>query len=174
MEMIPKLTLLTEQHRGLIFELTEARYRVGRSPEAELTVNDGTISGFHCEIVVDDEGGYWVIDEGMSTNGTRINGEIATNQVLKNADILQMGSVECMYECDDDAASLDTGTDHRIEIEEDTLVANTKTRNLAPGAFQESGKSLGKGMKIGIWCLVVVAVGLIALLIRALMAPSGP
>ena len=173
MDVIPKLTVLTEQHRGLIFELNGECHRIGRSEEAEITIPDATVSGFHCELVLNEAGGYTLVDEGQSTNGTRINGTLVSNQELVNADILQVGSVECMYECDSDTSTLETGTDHQIPLDENTIEVNRKTKNLAPEKLRDGNSSMGTHIKVVIWCLAVVGIGLLAWLILTLISPSG-
>ena len=46
---------------------------VGRIPENDVVIaDDFSISRIHCEFILDDEGGYWVVDLN-STNGTYIN-----------------------------------------------------------------------------------------------------
>ncbi len=98
----PKLIVLSEQLRGKSFELTEESYTVGRTEACAVCVADPTVSGHHCTLVRLDDGGYAVRDEG-STNGTRVNGvriEGDTLQPLVHSDILQVGSIEMLFDCE--------------------------------------------------------------------------
>lgn len=96
-EKPPKLIVLSEPARGKTLNLDSESVRIGRSDEADLTIVDGTISGIHCELVRDEDGDYKVTDLG-STNGIRINGERLTEGKLKNADMLQVGEIEILYD----------------------------------------------------------------------------
>ena len=99
---IPKLIVLSEQLRGQAFELTQAQHTIGRTDERDICIVDATISGHHCSLVMVDDGTYVAQDEN-STNGTRLNGtrlEAGNPQPLANGDILQVGSVEMLFDCD--------------------------------------------------------------------------
>ena len=156
----PKLIILSEQLRGQTFELTGEKYGIGRSEEMEICIVDQTVSGMHCELVRNDEGGYTAVDEGYSTNGTRINGMLITRQPMVNSDILQVGGIECMYDCDSDAPSSVISTQTQIRIDDETIDANTRT-NLAPEKLQGGESPMVKlFFRIFIGLLVLVVIGL--------------
>ena len=92
-----KLIVLSDPARGKSFELTESFIRIGRSEEAEVSIVDGTISGIHCELLLQEDGNYLAKDLG-STNGSRINGDKFTEKTLVNSDILQVGEIEILYD----------------------------------------------------------------------------
>jgi len=67
-------------------------FRVGRSPDCELTLSNRSVSGFHAKIV-DEDGGLWLHDE-ASTNGTFVNGMRITDKILlKDGDTVQFAAV---------------------------------------------------------------------------------
>ncbi|OVE78204.1 hypothetical protein BVX99_00410 [bacterium F16] len=168
----PKLIILSEQLRGQTFELTGERYGIGRSEEMEICIVDQTVSGRHCELVRNDEGGYTAVDEGYSTNGTRINGMLVTRQAMVNSDILQVGGIECMYDCDSDAPSSVISTQTQIRIDDETIDANTRT-NLAPAQLQGGENPMVKVFfRIFIGILVLTVIGLAVWL--GLMLLSSP
>jgi pSer/pThr/pTyr-binding forkhead associated (FHA) protein len=116
----PKLIVLSEQLRGQAFELTEESYTVGRTEACDVCVPDPTISGHHCTLVRLSNGNYGVRDEG-STNGTRVNGvrmEGEEAQPLVHSDILQVGSVEMLFDCE--SMRTDGGTTQTVINLEDT------------------------------------------------------
>lgn len=73
--------------RGNIFHITGPVFRIGRNYDNDLVVNEATVSGFHAEILCDDEG-YTIRD--LSTNGTFINDNFheAKNTRLKDGDLI--------------------------------------------------------------------------------------
>ena len=110
----PKLTVLSEQLRGKSFELTEETCTVGRTEACAVCIPDPTISGHHCMLVRQSNGSYGVRDEG-STNGTRVNGvkmEGEDVQPLVHSDILQVGGVEMLFDCE--STRTDGGTTQTV------------------------------------------------------------
>jgi pSer/pThr/pTyr-binding forkhead associated (FHA) protein len=116
----PKLIILSEQLRGQSFELSEEAYTVGRTEACGVCVPDPTISGHHCTLVRLSNGSYGVRDEG-STNGTRVNGvklEGEDVQPLVHSDILQVGGVEMLFDCE--SMRTDGGTTQTVIMLKDT------------------------------------------------------
>lgn len=175
MAVSPKIIILSEQLRGQSYVLTNEQYAIGRTEDCDICVPDPTISGHHATLVRLEEGEYAARDEG-STNGTRVNGvklEPGELQKLSNTDILQVGGVEMLFDCD---ISKITGSTTQTVINlEDT------TGELAVSGMQNLGGNLGRkkgGLHrenrrimvvilavIGVLALAAV-VGLIALLLN--------
>lgn len=84
-----KLEVAEGPDRGKIIRLSGVRCVVGRSPECDLALKDHSTSRRHVELVVDDEG-VLLRDLG-SGNGTRVNGEQATEQRLVHGDEIFLG-----------------------------------------------------------------------------------
>lgn len=95
----PKIMILSEQHRGKTFELTKDLYTVGRIEERDICIPDPTISTYHGSFVKN--GNTYILKDNNSTNGSRVNNEPILEQELKNSDIIQLGDVEMLYECED-------------------------------------------------------------------------
>jgi hypothetical protein len=71
---------------------------VGRRPEVDLSIPwDSEVSGLHAEL--HHLGGEWaVIDDGLSTNGTYVNGErIQGRQRLRDGDRIRVGKTVLAY-----------------------------------------------------------------------------
>ena len=92
-----RLLGLSPQLRGQIWGLTRDKYVIGRVESCDICISDSTISSRHCTLTQGADGMYVLQDEG-STNGCRVNGTKVTNQSLANGDIVQVGSIELMYD----------------------------------------------------------------------------
>ena len=84
-----KLEVIDGPDAGKVIRLAGVRCVVGRSPECDLSLKDHSASRRHVELVVDDEG-VMLRDLG-SGNGTRVNGEKATEQRLVHGDEISLG-----------------------------------------------------------------------------------
>ncbi len=74
---------------------------MGRSPQMDLSIPwDGEISGLHAELQC--LGGEWaLVDDGLSTNGTHVNGRrIAGRLRLRNGDLVRLGRTTLAYSAD--------------------------------------------------------------------------
>lgn len=94
-----KLILLSDQLRGKSFELTKGRYSCGRFEKHDICIKDPTISLHHCDFIRD--GNSYIVSDCGSTNGTRINNVPITEQKLWDSDIVQIGRIEILFDCND-------------------------------------------------------------------------
>ena len=111
----PKLIVLSEKLRGKTFELTKDVQSAGRTEDKDICIKDPTISSHHCDFVKTEKS--YILRDNQSTNGTRVNNVPITEQELKNSDILQLGGVEILYDCDDDTATSVTRTQTGIDLD---------------------------------------------------------
>jgi len=157
----PRLIILSEQLRGQRFELTEDLYTCGRVKDRDICIPDPTISTHHCDFVKRD-GTYVLVDHG-STNGTRVNNIPITEQALQNTDILQIGGIEILFDCDDKSMSGLVKTTTNISLDGADLGVNTvcNIENLDP--FKKNGKT-SKSNKLFMAVVIVMIVLVIALL----------
>lgn len=65
------------------------RLRIGRDPGVEIFVDDPNVSRTHCEVRV--EGGKLLLKDSRSLNGTRLNGRLVSDAVLKADDHIELG-----------------------------------------------------------------------------------
>ena len=113
----PRLMVLSEKFRGMIFELKEDSMSAGRNDQRDICIKDPSLSSYHCDFIHTEEG-YFVCDRD-STNGTRLNNvplEAEVMTPLKNSDLLQLGSVEVMFEYDDGSAPAVSRTETGIDL----------------------------------------------------------
>ena len=113
----PKLMVLSEKFRGMVFELKEDSVSVGRNDQRDICIKDPSMSSYHCDFI-HTEDGYFICDRD-STNGTRLNNVPLTPDEmypLKNSDLLQLGRVEVMFDYDDGSVSSVSRTETGIDL----------------------------------------------------------
>jgi pSer/pThr/pTyr-binding forkhead associated (FHA) protein len=170
---IPRIIVLSEVMRGKTFELTGDSYKIGRTEDNEVCVPDGTISSFHCEIVKDEDG--YIAKDQNSTNGTRINGIKITEQRLCNSDILQVGGIEILYDCEDKANTTSITTQTAIDLENSagTLMAESMSNidptkdGSAPGVSNKP-----KRLFMLIIVILVIVVGVLFFMLYSKLFPN--
>lgn len=65
--------------------------RIGRSPENDVVVSDGSVSRIHLEIVKTDNG-IFLMKDLNSRNGTYVNGRREKETTLHETDIIRIGN----------------------------------------------------------------------------------
>jgi diguanylate cyclase (GGDEF)-like protein len=74
--------------RGRRFVVGEGPFVIGRSPEANLVINDERVSRQHATIVCEDD--EWRIRDGASRNGTFLNEARITDEPLRDRDRIRI------------------------------------------------------------------------------------
>ena len=80
---------------GEVFNVSGERMTIGRSPEAEIFLDDVTVSRNHALLVRRRDGLY--IDDLGSLNGTYVNRRRIESHKLTNGDELQVGKYKLTY-----------------------------------------------------------------------------
>ena len=156
----PKLIILSEQLRGQRFELTENLYSCGRVQDRDICIVDPTISTHHCDFILRDDS-YVLIDRG-STNGTRVNNIPITEQTLQNTDILQIGGIEILYDCDDKSMTSVIKTQTGINLGDEMGVSTVnRMDNFSP--FKDGSKG-GKSNKLIVGFVIMLVLLVVILL----------
>ena len=81
---------------GKRVRLGDASVVIGRGADCSVRLADTSVSRRHAEVRVGD-GGWKVADLG-STNGTKVNGAIVTERLLKDGDTISVGDSHIKYE----------------------------------------------------------------------------
>ncbi len=160
---VPKLVILSEQLRGQKFELVKDVHTCGRIPSRDIHIPDPTVSTHHCDFVKTGDT-YKLVDHN-STNGTRVNNIPITEQELHNTDILQIGGIEVLYDCDDKSMTtvLKTQTGINLEGAEAAVSTVRKMDNASPFSKGKSGKT--HAIMVGsVVILVLIILGLLGYL----------
>jgi pSer/pThr/pTyr-binding forkhead associated (FHA) protein len=76
--------------------LAEGTTRIGRSPTADICLEDPSVSRRHAMVLR--EGDSVRILDDRSLNGVFVNGERVTSRELKDGDVLQLGRNELTFE----------------------------------------------------------------------------
>ncbi len=76
---------------GQMFRLDDDEIELGRSPTAQIRIEDDGVSRNHARVISNDEGALVLEDTG-STNGTFVNGGKTPSRVLQDGDRIQIGA----------------------------------------------------------------------------------
>ena len=80
---------------GQSFPLEGERLTIGRSPDAEIFLDDVTVSRDHAVLVR--RNGQWHLDDSGSLNGTYVNRRRIDSHKLEDGDELQIGKYKLTY-----------------------------------------------------------------------------
>lgn len=72
--------------------------RLGRTPDNDIVVPDGSVSRAHAVLVAD--GGRWRIEDCQSSNGVLINGDRTDAAILRDGDLITLGRAAFRFRCD--------------------------------------------------------------------------
>jgi hypothetical protein len=81
--------------RSLLIPLGEDAVHIGRGLNAELRLDENSVSRRHA-ILVPGKGGARILDD-RSSNGTFVNGERVQQATLRNGDVIALGRVMLRY-----------------------------------------------------------------------------
>jgi hypothetical protein len=85
---------LRVEDSGELLPLQAEVTTVGRGRGVDLRLDDPSVSPLHAELVR--RGPYvYIVDLGLSTNGTRVNGRPILRRVLSEGDVLTFGGARC-------------------------------------------------------------------------------
>lgn len=79
----------------LLVALDRDVLHVGRSPSADIVLDDATVSRRHAVIALQD--GRTVLLDDRSSHGVLVNGERTQRAVLRNGDLIHLGSVAMRF-----------------------------------------------------------------------------
>ncbi|MCO5045688.1 MAG: FHA domain-containing protein [Kiritimatiellae bacterium] len=144
--------------KGKSFPIDQDEISLGRSGDNTIPLNNATVSGRHATITR--EGDSYVLRDLGSTNGTRVNSREVKEAVLRPKDLVQVGSVEFLF--NSEALSF-----------EDAQAAFSKTEVLESKGPAEMPKSFGNISPFGarrresmtVWIPVIIGLGIVALLV---------
>jgi hypothetical protein len=88
----PLAYLIAQDERATRYPIRNTIWRIGRSRDNELVLDDNSISRRHAEIQRGTDGGFVLLDKD-SLNGVFVNGEKVGRRELKEGDILEIGDV---------------------------------------------------------------------------------
>ncbi len=146
---------MSQDVKGTNLEIGSEKITIGRKSDNTIPIDNPTVSGHHCEVYAEDER-YHLRDLG-STNGTRVNNKEVTEVKLRPKDILQVGSIEFMFDASPGELLKDEPEQTaNVEVAPGPATAPESFGNISPfGARKAENK--------GLWFLIIVVLGLVAL-----------
>src|SRR6266700_4263474 len=79
---------------GMVVPLRPDVTNVGRGRGVDVRLDEPSVSRLHAEIIR--RGTYvYVVDMGLSRNGTRVNGRPIARRVLEDGDVVSFGTARC-------------------------------------------------------------------------------
>lgn len=150
---------MSDQVKGQTFPIESDEVTIGRSHECTIPVENSTVSGRHCSVLREDRR-YQIQDHG-STNGTRLNSMSVSTAYLKPKDLIQVGSVEFMFDGEDVEIVESESGSTQIEESAGPTAAPETFINVSPfGARRRERR--------GPWFPIIMVVGLVTLLVMIL------
>ncbi|MCK9523057.1 MAG: FHA domain-containing protein [Proteobacteria bacterium] len=92
---VARLIMLQGPAPGREYPLEANLYVIGRSTEANLNIDDASISRAHARMDGDDN--RWTISDLDSINGIQVNGSKKDDYLLKSGDIIELGTVRFRF-----------------------------------------------------------------------------
>jgi pSer/pThr/pTyr-binding forkhead associated (FHA) protein len=89
-EATPYLVSIT----GEEFKITQSVTNIGRGVEADIQIDDTSVSRLHCAIVL---GSDVLVRDLGSTNGTVVDGTRASEALLRDGSIIKIGNITLTY-----------------------------------------------------------------------------
>ncbi len=146
---------MSSEVKGCNYEIARDKVTIGRNATNLIVIEHATVSGSHCCIHREGKR-YSIVDLG-STNGTRVNSEEITEAPLSAKDLVQVGSVEFMFDSEDEATT-DSHAHARAPITVSNKPASTP---ISFGSISPFGPRRKENMAL--WYTLIIVVGLLAL-----------
>jgi len=147
---------MSGETKGQAFELDQNEIKIGRSQDNFIILNHPTVSGHHCTILRD--GDRYTISDQDSTNGTRLNSKELKEGHLKPKDLVQVGSVEFMFDGENvEAVETHAYAEAQVEVAPGPVTAPDSFTNISPfGTRRKESK--------GMWFILITIFGALALI----------
>jgi pSer/pThr/pTyr-binding forkhead associated (FHA) protein len=149
---------MSAEVKGQTHEIGAEALTIGRSSDNTIAINNSTVSGHHCSITR--AGDDIVLRDLGSTNGTRVNSQEVKETTLKPKDLIQVGSVEFLFNSQDIPLSEAEAIYNKTEIVEAAgpAVKPQSFNSISPfGARRRENKNL--------WTTLITVFGLLAVLV---------
>ncbi|MFH0954369.1 MAG: FHA domain-containing protein [Verrucomicrobiota bacterium] len=146
--------------KGKTYPIDRDVINIGRSKDNAIVIDNPTVSGHHCSITRDGE--RHVLRDLESTNGTRLNSRDVTEARLRPKDLVQVGSVEFIFDSEKlDAVETHSYAETHVEVAPGPAAAPESFDSISPfGTRRKESK--------GFWFLLIAVVGLLALVVVVL------
>lgn len=144
--------------KGKNFSIDKSPFTIGRNSDNAIPVDNISVSGHHCEIIT--EGDHFTLRDTGSTNGTRVNNKDVKEAVLRPKDLVQVGSVEFLFNAE--GAQMDDAPADGEYPKTEVVVAEGPAQQ--PASFSSiSPFGARRRESTGNWTLIIVLIGVVAL-----------
>ncbi|MFT7460921.1 MAG: hypothetical protein ACI909_003612, partial [Planctomycetota bacterium] len=111
----PFAYLVSQEEHAKRYPITSTTWRIGRSRDNELSLDDNSISRLHAEIHRYNNGNFFIMDM-QSLNGIYVNEEQVSNKKLQEGDMIEIGDIYLRF----------TQHPEDYHLNEDTAIQKTK------------------------------------------------
>ncbi|MBO4287825.1 MAG: FHA domain-containing protein [Kiritimatiellae bacterium] len=136
--------------KGQSIELGQPVTRIGRREGNDWVLSDGSVSSAHCEIEIRD--GNFILRDLGSTNGSRVNNEPISEQMLYRNDILQLGDVKLMIDGEDVPVAQEQPEGGMEPIPRTTIVITQNKKAAPPKEFVQKKN----GNKVWVFLIAIL------------------
>jgi len=150
---------MSAEVKGKTFPIDRDEITIGRAKDNVVVVESATVSGHHCAIIRDGPG--FTLKDLESTNGTRLNSKDVTEAKLRPKDIVQIGSVEFLFDAErTEAVDTHSYAEAQVEVAPGPTTAPASFNSISPFGARRTETS-------GVGLLVIALIGVLALAIVA-------
>ena len=93
-----RLRILEGPGAGTVFDAKSDRIVIGTDPKADVVLGDRTVSGFHCEVGLEDGGTRVVVRDLGSRNGTVVDGVMVLAAYLRPGSTIVIGTTRLGFD----------------------------------------------------------------------------
>ena len=150
-----KLIGMSGDFKGREYPIEQGEISVGRKADNAILLDNPTISSHHC--IIQRNGDSCVLQDLGSTNGTRVNSrDVKDSTSLHHKDLLQLGSIEFMFDAPELATAGARYTDANAEMATSAMSAPQDFASISPfGAPPRERR--------GTWYFVLIITGVVSL-----------
>ena len=150
-----KLSGMSGDFKGREYPIEQGEITIGRKADNMILLDHPTISSHHCRILRN--GDACVLQDLDSTNGTRVNSRDVKESALHHKDLIQMGSIEFLFDAPELTNAGARYTDANAEVATGAMSAPQDFASISPfGAPPKERR--------GIWYFALIVIGAVALL----------
>ena len=148
-----KLSGMSGDFKGREYPIEQGEITIGRKADNMILLDHPTISSHHCRILRN--GDSCVLQDLDSTNGTRVNSRDVKECALHHKDLLQLGSIEFLFDAPELASSGARYTDANAEVATAAMSAPQDFASISPFGAPPAERR-------GTWYFVLIISGALA------------
>ena len=148
-----KLIGMSGEFKGREYPIEQGEITIGRKADNVILLDNPTISSHHCVILR--QGESCTLQDLDSTNGTRVNSRDIQEAALHHKDLIQLGSIEFIFDAPELAVSGARYTDADAEMATANMAAPQDFASISPFGAPPAERR-------GTWYFVLIISGALA------------